>query len=693
METISEARGRWALLIGIDRYPKLGLEWQLEGCGNDVAVMRDTLSRFGFEDHQITILRDEQATRKDILAAMEALIERAGKEDEIVFFYSGHGSQQTDGEEQDEADGFDETLVTYDSGREPYPNRDISDDEIYLWLLRLTAKTSFVTLIFDCCHSGTILRDGFGGKQRTVPEDTRPPSKLAARIPAKSFELLRGGEDSPVALQRLGEKYVALSSCGSEETANEFLSGEQKKIAHGALTYFLVNTLMAPDFQGATWREVFERVVPQVTKEFRSQHPELEGARDREVFGAREVRPMTYVLVESCENDVVILGAGKACGLTEGSRWDVYAPATRSIDDEMKYVGQVEIFEVGVISSKARKVEETRGEAESGRERAGARGPIHEGMRAVESARSLSGVRLTVEIVAPPGHASVERLTERMARSPFLWKAGPGDPADVRVYLLEPRKSCRLEDPAPMLGPLSEETWVPVGRDGFLAGPAFPRKHQEAVESVVENLENVARLRGLARIRNDGSPLKEQVDFVIHRLEEGRCVAPALTAGNSPVFFEGDRLVFEIRNRSPRKLYVYILDIGLTGKVSPVFPALGAHQVLERGHSVFVGKGPGEDLQLFIPKDFHLLHRVPEGMPVEGLETLMLFVTPSPANFTPLYQPRMRFPDPHRATWCLNDVLDATFHGGYGYMRTKEDWTVIERTFRLRSRNASQAVA
>ncbi len=684
METMPEARGRWALLVGIDCYQKLDLELNLEGCGNDVAIMRDALSRrFGFKDHQITALCNEQATRESIREAMEALVQRAGKDEEVVFFYSGHGSQQTDGEEHDEADGFDETLVPYDSGRDPYPNRDISDDEIYLWLLRLTAKTSFVTLIFDCCHSGTILRDGFGSKQRRIPQDTRPPSELAARIPPESFELLRGGEDSPAALQRLGENYVALVSCGSEETSNEYLSEEPKKIAHGALTYFLVKALMDPDFRGATWREVFERVGPQVTAHFRTQHPELEGARDREVFGVCEIQPMRYVPVESCENDVIVLGAGKACGLTDGSRWDVYAPATRSIEDEMKYVGQVEIFEVGVISSKAREVEEARRGEEPGEKRTEAHRTIREGMRAVESARSFSGVRLTVEIVAPPGHASVERLTERIERSPFLWKAGSGDPADVRVYLLESRKSCGSEDPAPMLGPLSEETWAPVGRDGFLAGPAFPRKHPEAVESVVENLENVARLRGLAGIRNDGSPLKKQVDFLVHRLEGGRRVEPTLKVGKTPVFFEGDRLVLEVRNRSERKLFFYILDVGLTGKVSPVFPRLGSHEPLERDHEVFVGLNR-EPLELFIPPDFQLLHKVPAGMPAEGVETLKLFVTPSPANFSPLYQRSMRVP--HRATWCLNDILDATFHGGYGYMRTQEDWTVIDRTFRLRSR-------
>jgi hypothetical protein len=680
MATALESRGRWALLIGIDRYPNFGSEWQLDGCGNDVAIVHDTLSRrFGFRTDQIEVLRDEQATRDGILAAMEALVDRAGKDDEVVFFYSGHGSQQPDGPEKDEADGYDETLVPCDSGRISLPNRDISDDEVYLWLLRLTARTPFVTLIFDCCNSGTILRDGFAGKSRSAPREERPVSGLAARVPPEAAELLAGGEDSPAAMRRLGDKYVALSACGSEETANEILVGEEKRLAHGALTYHLVKALMDPGFGGATWREVFERVAPQVTAFFRTQHPAVEGARDREVFGVHDIPPMTYLSVDSRVGDTVILGAGKVCGLTLGSQWQVYAPATRSLDDDAKLVGAIEISAVGVTSSKALVVKEERP------------GEIRAGTRAVESARSLVGVRLAVEIVAPSGHPSAVQLEERIGGSTFLRKASAGEPADARVYLVGPRGCAKPTDPAPMVGPLTEETWVPVGRDGDLLAPAFPRKHPKALESLIQNLENVARLRALVGIRNAGSPLEEQIDFQIYRLEEGRCVDPVLEANGEPVFFEKDRLVFKIRNRSKSRLYVYVLDIGLTGKVAAIFPALGSHECLERGHEIQVGVRMGEDLQLFIPQDFHLLCRAPEGAPVEGRETLKLFATPSPADFNLLFMPPMRFP--RAAGWALGDILNTTFHGGYGNLRTSEDWATFERSFRLRSRNTVPAMA
>ena len=92
---------------------------------------------------------------------METLVERVSDGDVVVVYYSGHGSQRTD-LEGDEASGLDSTIVPFDSGRPPYTNRDITDDEIHHWLSRLAKRTPYTTLIFDCCHSGTMARDAFG---------------------------------------------------------------------------------------------------------------------------------------------------------------------------------------------------------------------------------------------------------------------------------------------------------------------------------------------------------------------------------------------------------------------------------------------------------------------------------------------------------------------------------------------------
>ena len=164
-----------ALLIGIDAYPHVP---QLDGCVNDVRLMRSVLvDSFGFADGDITLLVNEQATRERIVAAFDALVADTGDNDIVVIHYAGHGSQMTD-REGDEPSGFDSTLMPVDSARPPGANRDITDDEIQVVLEALARKTPYTTLIIDACHSGTITRDVFGGKARSVEPDRRPVSEL-----------------------------------------------------------------------------------------------------------------------------------------------------------------------------------------------------------------------------------------------------------------------------------------------------------------------------------------------------------------------------------------------------------------------------------------------------------------------------------------------------------------------------------
>lgn len=128
-----------ALHIGINRYANAAAN--LSKCVNDAKAMRKL---FGGE-----LLLDEQATRKNILAAITATVNKAQAGDEVVITYSGHGSQTKDGS-GDEPDGFDETLVAADL-------YDVVDDELppILAQLHVGARGLFVT---DSCYSGTVHR-------------------------------------------------------------------------------------------------------------------------------------------------------------------------------------------------------------------------------------------------------------------------------------------------------------------------------------------------------------------------------------------------------------------------------------------------------------------------------------------------------------------------------------------------------
>ena len=624
MNQEASSRGGWALLIGIDTYPNFESRRQLGGCVNDVHIMKDALMRrFGFHEHRISVLTNMEATRDAILAAFEDLVQRVGK-DEVVVHYSGHGSQKPDGPEKDEADGYDETLVPCDSGRLPdHENLDITDDQIHEWLLRLMQRTPYVTLIFDCCNSGTILREG---KVRGLPREELPPGDRVP--PVRGRTVYRDTQMGSKGWLRDGESEncVLFAACRNSEFANEILVGDSPQVPHGALTYFLVQELMSPRFTGATCTEVFERLRPRLKRKCKDQNPQLEGARNRELFGQATIQPMPFVSVLARKDDCVTLEAGATCGLIRDSRWNVYAPGTRSIDEHAVRLGALSIVSVGATTSEARVVEEIKPRA------------VIPGARAVEGFP-----RLSVDFGVPPGHPLAEDLAVAIAGSNLIAQSYPGDQVDARISLRSTRGG---------------ETWVVTdGASSSLLAPELPCREPGALKALLENLESVARLRMLATLANPGSTLSGLVDFEILRWSSpDECVPPLQDENGEMLFYEGDRLVLEIRNRASHPLYIHVLDIGLTGRICMAYPHDGSQEWLGRNQVHRAGFREGEDFTLYLPAGFDQL---PEAIRRDR-ETLKLIVSTSPGELRLLFQSGQRY----RSPW-------------------KEDWTTVERTFRL----------
>ena len=139
-----------ALLVGLKRVDPLAYNnWDgtggCWGCELDVDNMQRILTPLGY---QIATLKTAAATHDAILAALYRAAETTVPGDIFVFYYSGHGGQQPDYND-DESDRQDETLVAYD--------REVIDDEIHGALLRFSEGVRLV-MISDSCNSGTNYR-------------------------------------------------------------------------------------------------------------------------------------------------------------------------------------------------------------------------------------------------------------------------------------------------------------------------------------------------------------------------------------------------------------------------------------------------------------------------------------------------------------------------------------------------------
>ncbi len=282
--------GRLALLVGIDRYPLLEERFQLRSCVHDARLMAGVLEeRFGFAAEDVRLLLDKAATRDGILAGLADLRRRARPGHQLVFYYSGHGSRIRD-REGDEPDGWDETIVPHDGGRKPrdggrapHPCRDVTDDEIYAWILETSAITPYVTVIADTCYSGTIVRKGRPRRQRGkyVPRDHRAVSDLPPSPVAPALRLRRPRKPGAAFLPA-SDRYVLLAACRAGESAGVRTAAAGETPA-SIFTFHLCEALRRAR-EGATYRDLLPPVRAAVAAETSDQTPQLEGARERVLF-------------------------------------------------------------------------------------------------------------------------------------------------------------------------------------------------------------------------------------------------------------------------------------------------------------------------------------------------------------------------------------------------------------------------
>lgn len=287
---------RAAVVVGIDRYLDPAIT-DLKGAVADARAMASLLTdRFGFAPEALTLLLDDDATSDAIEGALTALAERVAPGGVAFFFFAGHGAQRLD-TSGDEADGWDETLVPCDSGRDGRRERDITDDRLRAHLERLCARAATTIACLDCCHAGTGAR---GEGVRAAPPVVGACTGRRAAMRALAGE----------------PAYVFIGAAAADERAHE-RPPAPGLAPRGLLTHALVDALRAagPD---DTWQTVMTRVAAKVTAVEPRQRPQLEGAaRDRRLFAAEAPRPWAPALSTDA---AVRVALGSLHGVEVGGR-------------------------------------------------------------------------------------------------------------------------------------------------------------------------------------------------------------------------------------------------------------------------------------------------------------------------------------------------------------------------------------
>ncbi len=272
---------RKALLVGLNDYANPANN--LKGCINDVRLVSGMLqAEYGFAGRRsLRLLTNEQATSSGIKHHLAWLVDGARPGDVLVFHYSGHGAQVRDRHGDELDDGLDEIICPYDMDwDDPF-----TDDDLHAVLGALAAGVN-LTVVLDCCHSGTGLREAatapipFRPRVLLPPVDIRHGAQPTSRDVGESR---RAGLTRPQADMRVRRFGTAAAQAGailiagckaSQVSADAWIDGDN----HGALTYYL--WWAAAD---AAFRLSYSQLITQVRALLKAngfdQVPQLEGPR------------------------------------------------------------------------------------------------------------------------------------------------------------------------------------------------------------------------------------------------------------------------------------------------------------------------------------------------------------------------------------------------------------------------------
>ncbi|KAF5790492.1 putative metacaspase type I, plant [Helianthus annuus] len=152
---------------------------------------------------------------------MQWLVQGCQSGDSLVFYYSGHGSQQRD-PTGDEVDGYDETLCPMDFKTKGM----IIDDEINATIVKPIPHGVKLHAIIDACHSGTMLDLSFLCRMdrngRYKWEDHNPPMG--------HFKGTNGGE------------VICFSGCDDHQSSAD-TTCLSKVTSTGAMTYAFIEAI------------------------------------------------------------------------------------------------------------------------------------------------------------------------------------------------------------------------------------------------------------------------------------------------------------------------------------------------------------------------------------------------------------------------------------------------------------------
>ena len=564
----------WALLVGIDDYKVINPD--LRFCESDAERMKNAIIKYAdFKPENIKMLLGAKATKTGVKRAVkEWLIENAKPGDKVLFYFSGHGVQIPDPTKQEE-DGKDELLCAYNSARHSYTF--IRDNELGKWMDQINTEEKIVFL--DCCHSGTATRAlvGFGEQLDNVPRVKAyyPGPEFAIRestideIKEYDAEIteaeLFGGETRGVGRDTGGE--TSISGCRDDQ-----VSLESPAVEGGVLTNYLIESIGAPktDTNGdgvVTVYELWTETRKRIEKKGWKQDPQYYGNDKVALIGKHgdpdEPDAEYPDKVVQVSEGLVQLSIGSDTGVTRGSIYAVYDSAYAAGDPAGKRPTELRITAVAPTVSHAVPIKaseavfvgdvvvEERHFIESTDLLL-----LIEPIKAEDTGAETIAVQLTEKIkqkVQTLPHVKLVDANEAPDRILVGTAASSGYRFEVSLRLINVNIGNSTE--AHTLKMRTNQ--IDAAVNTFFTDYTMEKKgEKQRVEGFASFIRASYVLKTLAGIENP---------------KPGFAINVTLDKGDLATYNIGEAV--EISMQPERDCYVYVLDIGSSGKINLLFPS------------------------------------------------------------------------------------------------------------------------
>jgi hypothetical protein len=618
----------WAVLIGINFY--VNALNPLKGCVRDVESIKLYLET-GSTPVNVDIFRasapsdpnsnrpveepDSWPTFENVTSRLKKITAEAKPGDFVYIHYSGHGTQvEASSSEYSNSNTGDLALVLYD---DVHGCRYLRGLELAYLLNEMVKKGLFVTLVLDCCFSGSVVRlgDPYGDVIRCVDYDYAIDAaypQYLGRSPSHQvgFSTLRDVRILPTWLVD-PSGYTILTACGPHEIARELtFEGERS----GALSHFLLRALTSLRKSGAeiTHQSLYQYLCVRFHASWPQQSPMRYGNKNFSFFGKLMSKPdIAFISVFRTQKDNrLCLEAGHAHGVYKDDEYAIY-PLDSPED----------VFNNAKQASVEVRVDAVRG--------------LTSDLVGINSVSATSQVKTGWK--AKP-------LTHLPPRKVLVRHMDYGDNQSQWVAAARQRRFLHLStedvESQPCLfnvkrNELNEYEILDGSYQKITSLPTIPLDRKGALDSVLDLLEHLAAFKYIEGIENRIPTTSFEDSFKI-RLSDG--TGSDLEVAGLLDVKHNDELNFTIQNTNDKPLYLHIYNLGPSWQINGLIPNDG-----------------GGDYKVVLPKNnmnghtgekkITLQMTVPEPFRDRGEhvceDIVKFFITSRPSSFAALVLPKI----------------------------------------------------